>query len=141
MRPHDEIDAVHHASSDELPRPSRRLLLGGLEHEANLAGKLVPALGEQLRCAQQHGCVAVVPAGVHHARAGRGELELVLLLDRERIDVGSERQHLSGPSSMQRGDDAGGGRAGELKPLERAQDLLDVIRGFDLLEGELGMGV
>src|SRR5919112_5857545 len=93
VRAYDGVHPVHHPGLDELLPAAGGELLGVLEHEAHLAPDTVLHLREDLRGPQQHGRVAVVPAGVHRARVLRGELEVVLLLYGQRVHVGPAGRH------------------------------------------------
>ena len=76
------------AVRDHLLRAAvRRVFLGGLEHKLDLAGEAVAHVEEDMRRAQQHGCVGVVAAGVHHARGLRREGQARLFPDRQGVDV------------------------------------------------------
>ena len=68
-------------------------LLGRLKDEANFAGELIPKAGQHPRHGQQDRGMPIVPAGVHHARIARGVGGVALLLNRQPVDVGSQRDH------------------------------------------------
>ena len=87
----DRLDrvAVEHALLDHQPGAAL-VLLGRLKDEMHRAGEIA-RLGEVLRGAEQHRGVAVMAAGMHPAVVLRGVREAVLLLDRQRIHVGAQR--------------------------------------------------
>jgi hypothetical protein len=66
------------------------VFLRRLEHEMDRAVE-VARRGQIARRAEQDAGVAVVAAGVHHARTRRRIGDIVLLLDRQRVHVGAER--------------------------------------------------
>ena len=68
-------------------------LLRRLEDHDRIAGE-IPGLGKIARGAQQHRGMPVMAAGVHLARRLRGIGQIGLLLDRQRIHVGAQPDHL-----------------------------------------------
>ena len=68
-------------------------LLRRLEDHDGGAGEIT-GLGEILRGTEQHRGVAVVPAGMHLAGDGRFVGKVVRLLDRQRVHVGTQPDHL-----------------------------------------------
>ena len=71
----------------------------------------VARLGEILGRPQQHRGVAVMAAGVHHARMPARVLEGVALGDRQRVHVGADAHGALRGAVAQRADQAGGGQA------------------------------
>ncbi len=69
-------------------------LLGRLEDHNRRAGEIA-RFGEVFGGAEQHGGVAVMAAGVHLARHRRAVSETGLLLDRQRVHVGAQPDHLA----------------------------------------------
>ena len=74
---------------------ARRVLLGGLEHQFHLSGKLVPDLIQHIGSPQEHGSVGVVSAGVHHPRVFGGEGHSCALCDGKRVKIRPESHALS----------------------------------------------
>ena len=64
-------------------------LFGRLEDEVHAALE-IPGPGKVARRPEQHGRVAVVAAGVHHAGRGRPVGEAVRLRDRQGVHVGAQ---------------------------------------------------
>ena len=62
-----------------------------LEEEADLTGDFVAHVSEDSSDAEEDRRVSVVPARVHDTFGPRDEVEGVLLLDRERVDIGPQR--------------------------------------------------
>ena len=89
--------------------------------------------------AEQHGGVAVVPAGVHLAGAGGGVRSAAELLHIERVEVGAQRD--AGALAVAQGaDHAGGGQAAvDLDP-HQFERMRHDIGGAVLLEGGFGRG-
>ena len=85
-------------------------LLGRLEDHGHLAGE-VAGFGEIARGAEQHRGMAVMAAGMHQARGLRGIGQPGRLLDRQRIHVGAQAEHLdlaaAGLAALDDADDAG----------------------------------
>ncbi len=102
------------------PRPAGRQLLGVLEDEPHLARELVTTLDEDLGRAEQHRRVAVVAAGVHHAGPRRRVRQVVLLQDRQRVDVGAENDDLPRPGAVEPRHDGRARRPLDLEAAERA---------------------
>ena len=80
--------------------------LGRLEDEVHRAVE-VARLGEIARRAEQHGGVAVMAAGVHHARPGRLVGHVVRLEDRQRVHVGAQPDRHRAVAFAQHADHAG----------------------------------
>ena len=72
---------------------ARAALFGRLEDHDRIAGE-IPGLGEIARRAEQHRGVAVMAAGVHLAGRLGGVRQIGLLLDRQRVHVGAQPDHL-----------------------------------------------
>ena len=70
-------------------------LLGRLKDHHRGAGEIA-RLGQIARRAQQHRGMPIMAAGVHLARHGRAVGHLVRFLDRQRIHVGAQPDHLAG---------------------------------------------
>ncbi len=136
-----EVGTVDGTRLDDAARAAGRQLLGVLEDESNLSGELVAPLAEDLGGGEQHRGVTVVAARVHDPGPRRGVGHVVLLVDRQRVHVGSKHDHLAGARALQPGDDRRARRALDLEPAERAEGVLDEIRGFVLFERELGVRV
>ena len=96
--------------------------------------------GQVARRAQQHGRVAVVAAGMHLVGNRGGVLELVLLLQMQRVHVGAQPDRLlSRPVALQGSHDAGRGQAAMYFETPGFELLCHDLGGPDLLEGGLGM--
>jgi len=60
--------------------------------------------GKQAGCGDEHRGVAVVPAGVHLASGGRGEIEASILLQRQGVHVGVQNDRPTRLAAAQIGD-------------------------------------
>ncbi len=78
---------------------------------------------------------------MHRARVLRGELEVVFLLDRQRVHVGPDRERAPSRRAHEPGDHAGFRWTGELQTAERFQRLVDELRGVPLVVGDLRVAV
>ncbi len=87
-----DAEAVHQAVLDH-GLAAGAAFLGRLEDHDGGAGE-VARLGEVARRAEQHGGVPVMAAGVHLAGHGRLVGQVVRLLDRQRVHVGAQSDHL-----------------------------------------------
>ncbi len=137
-----EIDlrAVHHAVPI-IASHAAETFLGRLEHQLHRAGKLWRQLLQHRGDAEQRGGVDVVAAGMHQAGLRAGERQAGLLLDRQRVHVGADRQHRARAAALDQADDAGLADAGLVGDAETGQFARDHAGGADLLEAELGVGV
>lgn len=84
--PEDGLNAVQHALLNQglgTPAISSARLKNGPHSPVPLAS-MVP---QQLHCAQQHGHMGVVPAGVHHAIGLTAERQPLRLPNGQRVDV------------------------------------------------------
>ena len=87
-----DAETVHQAVLDHGSR-ARAALFRRLEDHHRVAGKIA-GFSEIAGGAQEHRGMAVVAAGVHQA-GGLGSIrEVGLLLDRQRIHVGAQADHL-----------------------------------------------
>ena len=84
-----------------------RAFLGRLEHELDRAVELVAQSAEDLGRTHQDGRVKIVPAGVHHTGFGRLVGDVVLLVDRQRIHVGTHEERLARTATLDGGQNAG----------------------------------
>jgi len=114
--------------------------LGRLEDDVDGAGE-VARLGEVAGRTEQHGGVAVVTAGMHHARVQRRIGQTGLLDDRQGVDVGPEpdrgRPRLA---SADHADHACAGDAGHhLVDPELSEPVLDRTTGPVFRESQFGM--
>ena len=91
-----DAEALHQAVLDH-GLAAGAALLGRLEDHHRGAGEIA-RLGEIARGAEQHGGVAVMAAGVHLAGHRRLVGEVGRLLDRQRVHVGAQPDHLAGAS-------------------------------------------
>ena len=133
----DGVHAVHQPMLHVVVRPVAGLL-AGLEDQLHLAVDLVLVLHQQLGRAQQHGDVAVVAAGVHHARVLAGEGQPGLLLHGQGIDVGPEG-HGPALAAVQHGPAAVVVRIAVDGIAHFLQLRLDLVGGRRLLQGQLGV--
>jgi hypothetical protein len=85
--------------------------------------------------------MVVVPAGVHRARVAGRELEVVLLLDGERVHVGPDGEGASRTLTHEPGYHAGLRGAGELQISKRLQRLVDEPGGLFFMIRDLGVAV
>ena len=124
---------------------SRAALFRRLEDDDRIAGE-IPGLGEIARRAQQHRGVPVMATGVHLARRLRRVRQIGRLLDRQRIHVGAQPDHLcfavaGGLAALDDADDAGTAEpGGDLVAAEFPQPVRDeccsamhVIQQFGML--------
>ena len=141
VRPYDHVDSAHDARTDQLLGPAGSELLGVLEDEAHPAGDLCAQLGQDPGRAQQHGGVAVVAARVHNPRRLGGEVELVLLHDRQGVHVGPKGNPGAGQAAHQVGHHTGLGGSGYLQFPELVQPFDHELGGLVLLERQLRVPV
>ena len=74
--------------------------LGGLKDDRNSPTEIA-GLTEMVRCTEQHGRVAIVPAGMHPAPDFRGIRKLCFLNDGQRVHVGAQADYRA-PSGRSR---------------------------------------
>src|SRR5215210_712249 len=134
----DRVHPLHYAGLDHLPGSSGIELLGVLEQEADLTPDLLPHPREELRRPQQHRGVPVVPTGVHHTGVLRDELEVVLLLDGQRVHVRTESDRAPRLLAYQTRYHARRGWPGELEAAEGLERLVDEPGGLFLFKRQLG---
>ena len=121
--------------------PTRQPFLVGLEDHAHRAVE-VARLAQVLGGAEQHGCVAVVAAGVHLARSLGGIRNAGCLQDRQRIHVGAQAHHPArrGLAALDNADHAGLADAGHDLVAPECRQLVGNDAGRAVhVEAELGM--
>jgi len=108
-------------------------LLGRLEHQVDRARE-VARFGQLARRAQQHGGVAVVPAGVHGPRAAAGMGGAAGLQDRQRVHVGAQAHAARAGTGRERANHAVAAHVARdlVAPLGQARG--DQLGGGGLLE-------
>ncbi len=116
--------------------------LGGLEDQVDGAVEAA-RLRQVARRAQQHGGMAVMTAGVHHAGAARGVGEGVELAQGERIHVRAQAPAAPavGALALDHADDAGASDAPVERYAQHTQFGGDAVGGAVFLEAQLGPGV
>ena len=117
-----DAEAVHQPVLDHRGGAGAALF-GRLEDHDGVAGEIA-GLGEIARRAEQHRGVAVMAAGVHLAGRLGGVRQVGLLLDRQRIHVGAQPDHLDVAL------------AGRLAALDDADDAGPAEAGRDLVAAE-----
>ncbi len=144
----DGLNAGEHAIFHEHGSSGRcdRVLLGALPHEPDVALRLDPAPGgDGPERAEQHGRVAVVPAGVHDACVFGGEGESRRLLDRERVHVRAEQAGGQGRVDQEVDDQSAAHfldyEVRAVPAVDVVHQRLDVAQGRGLLVGEPQSGV
>jgi hypothetical protein len=137
-------NTVSHGAREQLVRKHRlraaQPLLGRLEDEIDRAVE-VARLGEIARRTEQHGGVAVVTAGMHHAGLGRFVWQLVRFHDRQCVHVGAQPDRHRAVALAQHTDDTGATDCTVHLDAERFQLSCHDVRGAMLLEAELGVCV
>ncbi len=124
---------------------ARAAFFGGLKKEGDGAGA-VRDFGEDASDTQQVGSVPVVPAGVHFSLVGRGVVKPGLLVDRQRVDIGTQGdwvELLGGRdgSGEVSGDAGAACEAGDMRDIHRGEFACDHPAGAALLVPEFGMAV
>ena len=138
-----DAEAVHQPVLDHRGGAGAALL-GRLEDHHRIAGE-IPGLGEIARGAQQHRGMAVMAAGVHLARRLGGVGQIGLLLDRQRIHVGAQPDHLDVAlagrlAALDDADHAGAAEAGrDLVAAEFPQPVRHECRGAMHVVQQFGM--
>ena len=101
----------------------------------------IARLGEIARRAQQHRRVPVMAAGMHQPVMGRAVREIVVLLHRQAVHIGSEPDRAQRIAAPDRADNTGLGKPAMHLAAIFGELLRDDIAGPLLGEAELGMGV
>ena len=134
------VELVEQALLDHHPRAAQPFL-GGLEDEVHGAGE-IGRRRQMLGRAQQHGGVAVMAAGMHLVGIHRGVVEIVLLLQVQRVHVGAQADRLlARPLALQGADDAGLGQPAMDLDAPGRKPVGHDLGGALLLEGGLRMAM
>jgi hypothetical protein len=120
-----------------ISRPAAAFL-GGLEDEIDRAVE-VAVRGQVLGRGQQHGGVAVVPAGVHAAADGARMRKLVALGHGQGVDVGPQADGAGGRAVLDDADHAGLAQPPVHGNAPVGQCLRDDVGGALLVEAEFGV--
>ncbi|MNL60594.1 hypothetical protein D3C87_1844220 [compost metagenome] len=83
-----------------------------LKNKLHRPRQLFAEAGQDPRCAKQHRHMPIVAAGMHPSFMQGGEGESRLLLKREGVHVGAERNNRAGPASFKQCHDARTGKPG-----------------------------
>ena len=119
------------------------VLLGGLEDQVQRARELA-VQGQVPGGGQQHGGVAIVATGMHHAVVHAGPGGGAGLVDRQRVHVGAKAQALGSGAvrtAPQRGHHAGAGQAAVHGVAPGLQAVGDPLGGAGFLQAQFGMAV
>ena len=140
VQPEDLVHVVERAGLDQVQRSPGHDLLGRLEEQAHAAVQEPARLGLAQRegGAHQPGGVHVVAAGVGHARHGARPGVDGVVLDRERVEIGTQRDPALARPDL--ADDAAALDLGEV-PLGVGQCVEHLGGGARLGPGQLGMGM
>jgi hypothetical protein len=117
-----------------------KAFLGRLKDEVHGAVEIA-RLGKVTRGAEQHRGVAVMAAGVHHARLRRLVGYVVRLEDRQRIHVGAQADRDRAVAFAQHADNAGPADAAMHLDAERFELPGHDVGGAMLGKPDLGIGV
>src|SRR5690625_3203390 len=109
--------------------------------EYYVAGHLFAHLAKHPRDTEKTSRMNVVTAGMHHARHCRPVGDVLLVLDRQRVEVGAQGDHLAGLASPQRRNDTAATYARPDFQAQLAMERGDLLRGSLLLEGEFRVHV
>ena len=139
-----DAEAIHHAFLHH-HLAAAAILFGRLEQKRHAAGEAA-RLGQVFGGTKQHGDMAIMAAGMHLARNGRGVFGPGDFVDRQRVHVGAQADGGGagriGPLPLDDGDDPGPGDAGmDFIHAEIAQAVDDEGRGVVAIEGQFGMGM
>ena len=116
-------------------------LFGRLEEDFHRPGELVAAVHQQPGDGQEHRGVGVVPTGVHHTLIHRLVVDLILLVDGQRIHVGADKNNVAGSLTAPN-------KAGYAGGCDSSPDILDAElakavhyerSGFEFLKSEFRM--
>jgi hypothetical protein len=118
-----------------------RDLLGRLKDEQHVPGEHCAQSTQHASHRQEDRNVAIVATGVHHTGIPRGVGDLILLLDRQGVDVGTERDEAAVGATAEATDYASPPDAFTNLQPEAAQRGGDASGRAVLLEGELRVGV
>ena len=136
----DPLHLLERTQADQVQGPAGHDLLGGLEEQPDATGQQAAGvdLAEGLRGADERRGVDVVAAGVGDPRDGAGPRVGGGVLDRQRVEVGPQRDHRTVVAEI-------GDQAGLREPGDREARLLDgggrQLAGPGLGPGQLGVGV
>ena len=136
----DVGDALERTGGDQVQRTTGHDLLGGLEQQPHASGQ--QAAGGDLRQrepgADEPGGVDVVAAGVRDAGDGAPPRVGDQVVDRQRVEVGAQRDQPAAVADLGQHSPALGSRDGPAGVLERGHDL---VGGALLGPAQLGVGV
>ena len=136
------VRAFHHPRGNELARAAGHRVLARLKDELDGTGELVAHMAERLGRAEQHRRVQVVAAGVHDALVHAGKRKAGLLMDGQRVDIGTEGDALAGAfGAVDQADDGGGQRLLNLIDAHLLQLTADQGTGAHLGHADLGVGM
>ena len=140
--------AAHRRLRDDVQQPLLEHVAGAVEpllprldHEHDLPGELVAALGEQPGGAEQHRHVGVVPAGVHGPGHLGGERQPGVLLHRQRVHVAAQQVGRTGAGAAQHADDGARRRPGAHLDRQIGERLEDGGLGPRQVQPDLGQPV
>ena len=141
------VRAEHHVAGEAVEQPflhhhlaAAAVLLGRLEDEMHRAVE-VAGFGQVAGGAQQHGGVAVMAAGMHHAGVLRAVFELVGLGHRQRVHVRPDADCAWRVAVVQGAHQAGAGDAARDLYPPRRKLFSHEIAGAVLAEGQFGVHV
>ena len=140
----DRRNVLQGAGRDHLRRTVRRVFLGRLEQQPNRSGQLTTAgqLRQRETGAEQDGRVDVVPARMADALHGRSVRHILRVLQRQRVEVGPQRDDRAGRAVAGHvADDAVARRQQAWRQAGRGQLPEDELGSLELPPGQLRVSV
>ena len=131
----DRVEAGHRPGGDRAHGAARDHLLGRLEDQPDAPGQVHRR--EDAGHPEQDRGVRVVPAGMTRARGARAVRDVLEVGQRQRVDVGTQRDHSLALADV--ADDAGAAGQHGRRQSEHPQPLGDQVGRALLGEAELGM--
>ena len=111
---------------------------GGLKNQVQCPVKL-PACSKMLRRGQQHGGMAVVPAGMHQARMATGVGQARGLLNGQGVHIGAQSQFARATAALELTDHACATQTAGDAVAPALQSLCHQVTGSKLLKTDFGM--
>ena len=115
--------------------------LGRLEQKLHVAAKLAFDIFQQLGSAQQHGGVAVMPAGVHYAGVLAGIVHTAVFYGGQGVNVGAQQHGFAGLCALDMANTAVVIRKSSHGNAQLFQLGNQILCGFGFLKAQLGMAV
>src|SRR5690625_4454971 len=141
MRAVDNVDTLEATVLDHRPGTTGQHLLDELVDEHDVPAELFPHFAQHRGYTEQPGSVDVMPAGVHHTVNGAPVGDVLLIVNRQRIEICPQGDRAARFAAPERCDHAAASDPGPDFQTESLMPVSDQLRGAYFFERQFRVHV